>query len=146
MFTLLSLVTFIPLLGGIAVLFFPKERPNLIRWTALSVAWAELLIVLGLMLAFSQANLAAGSTIVGSSPTSTFYFNVNEQATWISTPGFSLNYGLGVDGISLLLVALTALLTVVCIGASFKIDLKVKNYMAFMLLLECGILGVFLSI
>src|SRR5712691_9991928 len=145
MFPLLSLVTFLPLLGGIAVLFFPKERPNLIRWTALGVAWADLLIVLGLMLAYSQANLAAGSTIVGSSPTSTFFANVNEQVTWISTAGFTLNYGLGVDGISLLLVALTALLTVVCIAASFSIDLKVKNYMAFMLLLECGITGVFLS-
>ncbi len=145
MFPLLSLVTFLPLLGGIVVLFFPKERLNLIRWTALGVAWADLLIVLGLMLAYSQANLASGSTIVGSSPTSTFFANVNEQATWISTAGFTLNYGLGIDGISLLLVALTALLTVVCIGSSFRIDLKVKNYMAFMLLLECGIIGVFLA-
>src|SRR5207245_2493312 len=145
MFPLLTLVTFLPLLGGIVILFFPKERLNLIRWSALGVAWVDLLIVLGLMLAYSQANLAAGSTIVGSSPASTFFANVSEQVTWISTPGFSLNYGLGVDGISLLLVALTALLTVVCIAASFKIDLKVKNYMAFMLLLECGILGVFLS-
>src|SRR5437667_4984970 len=145
MFPLLSLITFLPLLGGIVVLFFPKERLNLIRWTALGVAWADLLIVLGLMLAYSQANLASGSTIVGSSPTSTFFANVNEQATWISTPGFSLNYGLGVDGISLLLVVLTALLTVVCIAASFRIEKKAKNYMAFMLLLESGILGVFLS-
>src|SRR3989441_2830541 len=145
MFPLLSLVTFLPLLGGIAVLFFPKERLNLIRWTALGVAWADLLIVLGLMLAYSQANLGAGSTIVGSSPTSTFFANVNEQAAWISTQGFSLNYGLGVDGISLLLVTLTALLTVVCIAASLRIEQKVKNYMSFMLLLECGIIGVFLS-
>ena len=145
MFPLLSLITFLPLLGGIVVLFLPKERLNLIRWTALSVAWVDLLIVLGLMLAYSQANLAAGSTIIGSSPTSTFFANVSEQVAWISTPGFILNYSLGVDGISLLLVALTTLLTVVCIAASFKIELKVKNYMAFMLLLECGILGVFLS-
>jgi len=142
---MLSLITFLPLLGGIVILFFPKERLNLIRWTALGVAWVDLLIVLGLMLAYSQANLAAGSTIVGSSPTSTFFANVSEQVTWISTPGFTLNYGLGVDGISLLLVALTTLLTVVCIAASFKIELKVKNYMAFMLLLECGMLGVFLA-
>src|SRR5712691_6453428 len=145
MFPLLSLVTFLPLLGGIAVLFFPKERPNLIRWTALGVAGADLLIVLGLVLVYSQANLAAGSTIVGSSPTSTFFSSVNEQVTWIATSGFSLNYSLGVDGISLLLVALTTLLTLVCIAASFRIEQKVKNYMAFMLLLECGIIGVFLS-
>src|SRR5215472_8685199 len=145
MFPMLSLITFLPLLGGIVILFFPKERLGLIRWTALGIAWLDLLIVLGLMLAFSQANLAAGSTIVGSSPTSTFFANVSEQVTWISTQGFVLKYGLGVDGISLLLVALTTLLTAVCIAASFKIDMKVKNYIAFILLLECGILGVFLS-
>jgi NADH-quinone oxidoreductase subunit M len=145
MFPVLSLIIFLPLLGGIAILLFPAGRENAIRWTALGVACADLLIVLGLMLAYSQANLAASSTIVGSSPTSTFFSNVNEQMTWISTPGFILNYGLGVDGVSILLVALTALLTVVCIGASFRIEQKVKNYMAFMLLLECGIMGVFLS-
>jgi NADH-quinone oxidoreductase subunit M len=145
MFPLLSLITFLPLLGGIAILLIPRERVHLIRWTALGVACADLLIVLGLMLAYSQANLATSSTIVGSSPTSTFFSNVNEQMTWISTPGFILNYSLGVDGVSILLVALTSLLTVVCIGASFRIEQKVKNYMAFMLLLECGIIGVFLS-
>src|SRR6516164_4018355 len=115
MFPLLSLTTFLPLLGGIVILFFPKERLNLIRWTALSIASVDLLIVIGLMLTYSQANLVVGSTIVGSSPTSTFFANVSEQVNWISTPGFTLNYGLGVDGISLLLVALTTLLTAVCI-------------------------------
>src|SRR5579864_6469669 len=143
MFPLLSLITFLPLLGGIVILCFPRERENVIRWTALGVAWVDLMLVLGLILSYSQANLAVGSTIVGSAPNSTFVFN--EQATWIATPGFNLNYSLGVDGISLLLVALTALLTVVCIGASFRIGQKVKNYMAFMLLLESGIIGVFFS-
>src|SRR5205823_5910129 len=129
MFPLLSLITFLPLLGGIVILFFPRERLNLIRWTALCVAWIDFMIVLGLMLGYSQANFAASSTIIGSSPTSTFFSNVNEQMTWISTPGFTLNYSLGVDGISLLLVALTTLLTIVCIGASFRVEQKIKNYM-----------------
>jgi NADH-quinone oxidoreductase subunit M len=141
MFPLLSLITFLPLLGGIAVLLIPRRQENVIRWTALGVAWADLMLVLGLVLAYSQANLTVSSNIVGSAPSSTFLFN--EQLTWIS--GLGINYSLGVDGISLLLVALTSLLTVVCIGASFRIEQKVKNYMAFMLLLECGILGVFLS-
>ncbi len=56
-----------------------------------------------------------------------------------------INYSLAIDGISALLVLLTTLLTVVCIGASFRIDRKVKNYMAFMLLLEGGLIGVFLA-
>src|SRR5260370_4643157 len=143
MFPLLSLIPFLPLLGGIVILCFPRERENVIRWTALGVAWVDLMLVLGLMLSYSQANLAVSSTIVGSAPNSTFVFN--EQATWIATPGFDLNYSLGVDGISLLLVALTTLLTVVCIRASFRIVQKVKNYMAFILLLESGIIGVFFS-
>jgi NADH-quinone oxidoreductase subunit M len=143
MFPLLSLITFLPLLGGIVILLLPREQANLIRWTALGVAWANLMLILGLMLSYSQTSLAIGSAIVGSAPSSTFVFN--EQLAWISTPGFVLNYSLGVDGISLLLITLTALLTVVCIGASFSIEQKIKNYMAFMLLLECGIIGVFLS-
>src|SRR5258707_4070222 len=143
MFPLLSVITFLPLLGGIIVLCLPRDRANVIRWTALGFAWVNLLLVLGLMLSYLQANLAVSSAIVGSAPSSTFFFT--EQMTWISTPGFVLNYSLGVDGISLLLVALTALLTVVCIGASFRVEQKIKNYMAFMLLLESGITGVFFS-
>ncbi len=145
MFPVLSLITFLPLIGGIVVLFLPRERLNIIRWTALGFAWADLLIVLGLVLGYSQAVPGFNATIVGAGPTAAYYSVVHEQVTWIATPGFSLNYSLDVDGISLLLVALTSLLTVVCIGASFRVEQKVKNYMAFMLLLESGILGVFLS-
>src|SRR3989440_3804239 len=145
MFPLLSLITFLPLIGGIVALLLPRERLNVIRWTALAFAWADLMIVLGLALAYSQTISSFNSTIVGAGPTATYFATVHEQAAWIVTPGFNLSYSLDVDGISLLLVALTSLLTVVCIAASFHIEQKVKNYMAFMLLLECGISGVFLS-
>jgi len=145
MFPLLSLITFLPLIGGIVVLCLPRERLRLIRWIALGFAWVDLMIVLGLVLAYSQAIPNINAFIVGASVTSAYYTTVHEQVTWIATQGFSLNYSLDVDGISLLLVALTSLLTVVCIGASFRIEQKLKNYMAFMLLLECGILGVFLA-
>ena len=141
MFPILSIITFLPLLGGIAILFIPKEHVNAMRWTALAVAWMDLLLALVLMLAYSQADVTASSPIIGSAPNGTFLYN--EQITWIASLG--INYSLGVDGISLLLVTLTTLLTLVCIGVSFRIEQKVKNYMAFMLLLECGIIGVFLS-
>ncbi|HZU03871.1 MAG TPA: NADH-quinone oxidoreductase subunit M, partial [Ktedonobacteraceae bacterium] len=104
------------------------------RWTAFGIAATNLVLALILMLIYSQSNVSAD--LLG-----TFLFN--ERLTWISALG--INYSLGVDGISLLLVVLTALLTVVCIASSFRIDQKVKNYMAFMLLLESGIIGVFLS-
>jgi len=111
------------------------------RWTALAVAWMDLLLALVLILGYSQADVTASSPIVGTAPNGAFLYN--EQFTWIASLG--INYSLGVDGISLLLVTLTTLLTLVCIAASFRIEQKVKNYMAFMLLLECGIIGVFLS-
>jgi NADH-quinone oxidoreductase subunit M len=145
MFPLLSLIVFLPLIGGIVVLFLPGERFNLIRWIALAFTWVDLLVVLGLALGYSQAIPGFAASIVGASPTATYFSTVHEQLSWIVTQGFSLNYSLDVDGISLLLVALTSLLTVVCIGASFRIEQKVKHYMAFMLLLESGMLGVFLA-
>ncbi len=134
MFPLLTTITFLPLVGGIALLFLPKEQPGAIRWTALGVAGANLLLALILLLGYSQSNVSA--TFTG-----TFLFT--EKLTWISSLG--INYSLGVDGISVLLVVLTALLTPICVLASFPIEQKVKNYMAFMLLLECGIIGVFVS-
>src|SRR6266480_4635026 len=141
MFPILSIITFLPLLGGIAILFIPKEHVSAMRWTALAVAWMDLLLALVLILGYSQANVTASSPIVGTAPNGAFLYN--EQITWIASLG--INYSLGVDGISLLLVTLTTLLTVVCIAASFRVEQKVKNYMAFMLLLESGIIGVFLS-
>ncbi len=141
MFPILSIITFLPLLGGIAILFIPGQRLTAIRWTALAIAWMELLFALVLMLAYSQAGVSIATPAIGNAPNGTFLYN--EQVTWIASLG--INYSLGVDGISLLLVTLTALLTLICIAASFRIEQKVKNYMAFMLLLECGIIGVFLS-
>ncbi len=134
MFPLLTTITFLPLVGGIALLFLPKEQLGAIRWTALGIAIANLILALILLLGYSQSNVSA--TFTG-----TFLFT--EKLTWISSLG--INYSLGVDGISVLLVVLTALLTPICILASFPIEQKVKNYMAFMLLLECGIIGVFVS-
>ncbi|GAC1581547.1 MAG: NADH-quinone oxidoreductase subunit M [Ktedonobacteraceae bacterium] len=134
MFPLLTTITFLPLVGGIALLFLPKEQVGALRWTALGVACVNLLLALILLLGYSQSNVSASFT-------GTFLFT--EKLTWISSLG--INYSLGVDGISVLLVVLTALLTPICILASFPIEQKVKNYMAFMLLLECGIIGVFVS-
>src|SRR6266849_5207859 len=136
MFPILSIITFFPLVGAIALLCFPRRWERAIPWTALWVAGMNLLLAVALILAY----LALGTAPVGGT------FPIHEPLQplpWI--PALGINYSLGVDGISALLVALTALLTVVCIGASFRIEPKIKNYMAFMLLLESGIIGVFLS-
>ena len=132
---MLSLITFLPIVGAIVLLFFPKDQLTIIRWTALGIAIASLVVSIIAVLIYSQVSLSAPFT------GSTFYLVQN--VTWISSLG--INYSLAIDGISGLLVLLTALLTVVCIGASFRIDRQVKNYMAFMLLLEGGLIGVFLA-
>src|SRR5690348_11932889 len=128
---LLSLVTFFPLVGGAALLFLPKERHGLIRWTALGISLIEIILAFVLSVNYLQA------------ANSIFQAPYQEKWTWIAPLG--INYSLTIDGISLLLVGLTVLLTAVCIAASFRIEQKSKNYMAFMLMLESGILGVFLA-
>ncbi len=128
----LSSVIGLPLLGAIILLFFPRDRVSAIRWTALIIALAELVLTFALVLFYLANSIGIFSTSV-----------VHESVAWI--PSLGINYSLGLDGISLLLVCLTVLLTVVCIGASFRIEQRVKNYMAFMLLLECGMIGVFLA-
>ncbi len=145
MFPLLSTIVFLPLLGGIIVLLLPARVPRAIRGVALGVALLDLLFVFALFLVYSQANLSASSSIIGAAFNSTFLTQESENITLVSTSNFTLGYSLGVDGISLLLVALTSLLTAICIGASLRIEQRLKHYMAFMLLLECGILGVFLA-
>jgi NADH-quinone oxidoreductase subunit M len=145
MFPLLSIIVFLPLLGGIIVLLLPERFSSAIRTVALSVAVIDLVHVFGLVLAYAQNNLTASSIIILANPNDTFLNSLAEQVPLVSTHNFALSYSLGVDGISLLMVALTSLLTVVCIAASQRIEQRLKTYMAFMLLLECGILGVFLS-
>jgi NADH-quinone oxidoreductase subunit M len=132
---MLSLITFLPVVGAIVLLFLPKDQLSIIRWTALGIALVTLILSLVAVLMYSQVSLS--SPLTGS----TFY--LTQSVTWISSLGIS--YSLAIDGISALLVLLTTLLTVVCIAASFSIDRKVKNYMAFMLLLEGGLIGVFLA-
>ena len=145
MYPLLSTIVFLPLLGGLIVLLLPERSTGMIRTIAMTAAVLDLIYVLGLVLIYAQNNLIASSSIILADPTATFLNTLAEQVPLVSTSSFSLSYSLGVDGISLLMVALTSLLTVVCMGASFRIEQKLKTYMAFMLLLECGILGVFLS-
>jgi NADH-quinone oxidoreductase subunit M len=130
---ILSILIILPLIGAIVVLLLPSQQSGVVRWTALGFACLNLLMALILMLLYSQFSVGVLNTV---SP-------FTENVTWIAPLG--INYGLNVDGISLLLVVLTALLTVVSISASFRIEQKIKNYMAFMLLLECGMLGVFLA-
>jgi NADH-quinone oxidoreductase subunit M len=131
-FPILSVITFLPLAGAVVIAFLPRDRPDLARWTALGasgLAWLFSLVLLAVYL----PNQPAGS------------FEFVEQFDWI--PAFGIQYKLGVDGLSLVLVVLTTTLSWISILASFgPIKERVKEYMASFLILEVGMIGVFLSL
>src|SRR3954449_6592015 len=127
---ILTLITFVPLLGAILIAFIPRSNSGLVRATALGtslISWAlSLLLLVGFLP--SHPN-----------------FQFVERTDWI--PAFGIQYKLGVDGLSVALVVLTKTLTWISILASFgPIKERVKEYMISFLILEVGMLGVFLSL
>jgi len=125
----LSLITFLPLAGAALLLFVPRERENLLRFLSLGASVAVLALSVGLYLSFDGGR--AGMQFV-------------ERAPWL---GSGIEYHLGVDGVSLLLVLLTAFLLPVSLLASWSsVRGKVKEFLILMLVLETGIIGVFLSL
>lgn len=130
---ILSLITFVPLAGAIVIGFVPRERTAAIRRLALGTA----------LLSFALSLLLLASFVPAS--TGTHGFEYQESFSWI--PAFGIHYALGVDGLSLVLVVLTTLLSWISILASFRpIQDRVKEYMISFLILEVGMLGVFLAL
>ena len=129
--SILTLVTFFPVVGGLVILLLPKERSSAMRWTALATS----LVTFGLSLALlAQFRLGEpGLQLVVRTP-------------WFRIADWTIEYHLGVDGLSLLLVLLTTLLTVVSILSTWSaITERVREFMIFFLLLETGMIGVFLA-
>jgi NADH-quinone oxidoreductase subunit M len=127
---ILSLLVFSPLVGAVAIAALPASHPNLIRRTALWTSLATWGLSLLLLAAFAVDQ--AG-------------FQFGEAADWI--PDFGIQYKLGVDGLSVLMVVLTTTLTWISILASFDpIKFRVKEYMISFLVLEVGMIGVFVAL
>lgn len=128
---LLTLVTFFPLVGVVVILALPRERKNALRWTALVTSVLTFLISLGMLARFDP--MEPGLQLVTRLP-------------WIRMAGWDIDYHLGVDGLSLLLVLLTTFLTPISILSTWTaVEERVKEFMAFFLLLEIGMVGVFLA-
>jgi len=132
---LFSLIIFAPALGALVLAFVPKDKPEIIRLFTLVVT--VLVLVLTILMA-----------IPGQLPVS-FDLSVDtmqgaSQVSWI--PTFNIDYFLGADGISFPLVILTTLVMVLAMGASWSITKHVKGYCILFLLLETGMLGVFLAL
>jgi len=126
---ILSLVTFIPLAGAVLLIFIHRDRKNFLR--SLAFIFALINFILSLFLYIHFIPQTAESQFV-------------EKASWI---GYGINYHIGIDGLSLFLVLLTTFLMPIAILSSWNyIQKKVKEYMIFMLILETGIIGVFVSL
>ncbi len=125
----LSLIIFIPLAGALALVCVPGSRVRAIRLLTLGTAVAVLVMAVALVFGFDAGT--GGPQFV-------------EQRAWL---GYGIRYHVGVDGISLFLVALTALLMPVALLSSWgSVGNRVKEFSFFMLVLETGVLGVFLSL
>jgi NADH-quinone oxidoreductase subunit M len=131
-FPWLSVIIFLPLLGSLLALVFWR-RPSLCRWASLAVTAADLILVICLL----ALNLK-----VNSGPTGNWL--LVEDFSWIER--FGIRYSLGLDGISLVLVLLTAFLGFLCVLVSWKqIDTRVGAFHFFLQFMQTGILGVFLA-
>ncbi len=126
---LLSLITFIPLGGIFIILLIDKENKDLIRGVTLVTTLLNFIVSLPLFLGFKD----------------THEMQFVEKYDWI--PEFGVSYYMGIDGISMLLILLTTLTTAICALATWTaIEKHVKEFMACMLLLEVGMVGVFCAL
>lgn len=121
---------FLPVLGGVILLCLPSKKSNLIRWSAFGLSLLPFIFTLVLWFNFQ--------------PQSDSLFQFEITLPWFTAIHSSLH--LGLDGISLVMVLLTTLLTPLAILTSFNIKENIKAFMILFLLLETGILGVFLSL
>jgi NADH-quinone oxidoreductase subunit M len=126
---LLSLILFLPTIGAVLLLLLPSSRPDLIRWVTLGISMLPLLLSVAAWFMFNPTRPG---------------FQFEEQVAWYAA--LNASYHVGIDGISLSMVLLTTLLTPLAILASFNITRRVKSYMVLFLLLETGMLGVFLML
>ncbi len=127
---LLSLVIWLPILGGVAVLFVGESNPGGVRRLALAVSVLTLLLSLPLFASFERDTAAMQFT---------------EMLPWI--PVFGVNYHLGVDGFSMPLILLTAFMTMLVVAAGWEvIQSRVSQYMAAFLIMEGMMIGVFAAL
>ena len=134
---LLSLIIFLPAAGALVLCFMPGKQHDAMRWFSLLVSF--LVFLLTAWIAIPAGGSGASRFALG---TAAMQHVVN--VPWI--PSFNIYYLLGLDGISFPLVILTSFISVLAMGASWPISRHVKAYCILFLLLETGMIGVFLAL
>jgi NADH-quinone oxidoreductase subunit M len=132
---ILSLVTFVPLVGVFFILITRGEEEVVARnarWIAL---WTSLIVLALSILLWIEFD------------PNTAQFQFVERASWVTLGGFKFNYHMGIDGISLFFILLSALLTVVSIASAWVvIRFQVKEFMIAFLVLETLMIGIFCAL
>jgi NADH-quinone oxidoreductase subunit M len=140
---ILTWITFLPVAGMVIVLLLPRESRDAIRWTSLAITILQVILAVIIFTRFDRTlagvNSAAGMQFV-------------ERATWIDIQSVAwfgrvhIEYFLGIDGISVVMVLLTALVSCIATISSWTIDRSLKGYFALLLLLNTGMMGVFVAL
>ncbi len=131
---LLTLITFIPLLGMAAIFCIPKNKEEVIKTVAAAATLLPLVLAVFLYVGFDSET--AGPTLAG--------MKFVERYPWI--PAFNIQYFLGVDGMSTPILLLSTILFFIAVFSSWTINKGVKGYFALLLLLEVGVNGCFVAL
>lgn len=131
-FNYLTWIIFLPVVGAILIAFIPGLTSRAIKYLAAIFTFASLALSVFVFAIFDKSLGAAG------------VIQFEEKLSWI--PAINANYHLGVDGLSLPLVILMTFLGFLVVLISWKINLRPREYFAWLLLLETSILGVFCSL
>jgi NADH-quinone oxidoreductase subunit M len=140
---ILSLITFLPVLGMIIILALPNTQSKIIKSLTLLITGIQVALAIIIM---TNYNYALGGVFEEAS------FQFKEHWRWIDIDGFSwlgkikIDYFIGIDGISAPLILLTAIVTFVATLSSWSITKSLKGYFALFLLLDTGMMGVFVSL
>jgi NADH-quinone oxidoreductase subunit M len=133
---LLSTIVFLPAIAALGIMLIPGEQKEAIRWATLAVTAVVMVLIVGVLILPYDKGLVFDATNADLQDT----FN----HSWI--PSFSIDYFMGLDGISFPLLVLTGFVSLLAMGASWSIQKFVKGYCVLFLLLETGMLGVFTSL
>ena len=132
---ILNAVAYLPLAGFFLILLLPKTQETLIKWVANVTGLLGFLVSVPLITSWYDTQVVAGMQ-------NGMRYTID--VPWIQSLG--VRYSMGIDGISLLLVLLTTMLGSVAILSSWSaITVRVKEYYAYLLLLQTGMLGVFMA-
>ena len=138
---LLSLLIFLPIFGGLILLMLPKEKHEWIKWTSLVVLIIELIVTLVLVSGFDIARSGFGASAM----------QFVEKTDWInlslgSFGTISIQYYLGVDGLSIALILLSSIILLIGVISSWAIKENVKGYFILYMILSASIMGCFIAL